>query len=395
MLHDYESSTAQSVTALTDDALEKANQLVDGVTTHGGTHTYANTVAPLEAAGTILADAYGAGAFLGRAHPDQDVRDVAIEAEERLTKWGNDVISRRDLYEAVKAFSESAEKETLPADRARVLDEWLRDFRRAGHQLDEGKRERLHELRTHLIELEVEFGKNVDEWQDHIDMTLDELDGLPPEYIERLGEGKAPGTYRVTMDYPEYTPFIQQARNREMRRKLQFKFWNRAKAANGPLLAEAVKTRQQIADLLGYATWAHYAMEVKMAKSPDAVADLYDSIIPGLEKRAAAELAALQEMLEQDHPGEQLQSWDWAYYANEQRKRDFGIDPNEVAEYFPLGEVMEGMFDITSDVFDLVYRRIEDAATWHPDVQVYEIQNADNEEPIAYFYADLFPRKGK
>ncbi len=278
----------------------------------------------------------------------------------------------------------------------------MRDFRRAGHELDKEDQAELKKLQQRLIELQVEFSKNLAEWDDYIEMTRDDLAGLPDEYIAGLQAGSSPDTYKVGMAYPEYIPFIEQAERRDLRKALQYKFWNRAAEANTPLLAEAVDIRRRMAEIFGVPTWAHHAMEVKMAKEPTAVEDFYNSIVPQLREKAATDIAVMTEMLRADGPGtdpelggDQLQSWDSSYYTTQLRKRDYGIDQNEVAAYFPLERVVAGMFEITGDVFGLEYRRVEDAGAWHPDVFLYEICNAGSTDPIAYFYADLFPREGK
>ena len=170
---------------------------------------------------------------------------------------------------------------------------------------------------------------------------------------------------------------------------------NRAAEANKGLLAEAVDLRDRMARLLGHATWAHYAMEVKMAEVPERVREFYDGLIPRLESKASTELQAMAEMLAVDHPGATLEPWDSTYLDNEQRRRDYGVDQNEVAAYFPLEGVVDGMFDLTGEVFGLSYRRLEDAAPWHADVALYEISDTETGSVIAYFYADLFPREGK
>jgi Zn-dependent oligopeptidase len=283
---------------------------------------------------------------------------------------------------------------SLDGLEARNLDFWLRDLRRAGHDLDDADRERLRELQQRLIELQVAFSSNLDEWDDGIDMTRGDLVGLPDSYVERLESGTSEATFRVSMQYPDYIPFIEEAENRDLRRQMQFKFWNRAAEENTPLLVEAVALREEIADLLGYDTWARFAMEVKMA-DPEAVDELYDSIIPGLTSRGVEELAALQDLASLDLGDEAIQSWDWMYYHTKQRRRDFGIDQSEVAEYFPLETVVEGMFEITGGVLGLEYREIEETGAWHDDVRLYEIRNSRSDQAIAYFYADLFPREGK
>ncbi len=394
MLYDYTAVTADSVTEITEAAIAHADAAVDAAVGADEARTYANTLAPLDRAGVIVADASGPGAFMARVHADADVRAAGVAAEERMAKWGSNLIMRSDLAAAIRSYAVTDDARALDGLEARNLEFWLRDLRRAGHDLDGADRDRLRDLRQRLIELQVAFNSNLDEWDDGIDMTRDDLAGLPDAYVERLEPGASDATFRVSMNYPDYIPFIEEAENRDLRREMQFKFWNRSAEENTPLLAEAVSIREEIADLLGYDTWARYSMEVKMA-DPEAVDELYASIIPGLTSRGVGELSALQNLASLDLGGEAIQSWDWMYYHTMQRRRDYGIDQNEVAEYFPLDTVVEGMFEITGDVFGLEYHEIEETGAWHEDVKLYEIRNQGSDEAIAFFYADLFPRDGK
>ena len=136
-------------------------------------------------------------------------------------------------------------------------------------------------------------------------------------------------------------------------------------------------------------------MELKMAKTPNTVDAFYDSLQPGLERIAEPEFAALRALLATEDPQAELRTWDYWYLDNKQRMNDFGIDPNQVAEYFPMQQVIDGMFEITGEVFGLEYRRIDDAKAWHPDVQLFEIFDKESGKGIAHFYADLFPRDNK
>ncbi len=393
MLTDYTTIQKGDVAATTETALHEAEAIIEKVIAEPLVRTLANTLFELERAGRILSDAYGKGPFMGKVHPDVDIRTEATEWEERVSKWTNELIFRSDLAAAVKDFAATDEAASLHGTESRLLTEWLRDLRRAGHDLDESARDKLKALQERLIELQVAYERNLVEVDDGIDMTRDELEGLPDDYIDRL-EKNDDGTFRVSMAYPDYLPFIEQGRNRDLRKAMQFKFWNRAADSNTALLTEAVDIRSSIAAIFGHASWADHMLEVKMAKNLEAVNAFYDSVIPGLTKKAGSERAALQALFDKDHAGE-LQSWDWFYYANARRRADYGIDPNEVAKYFSLERVIDGMFEITGEVFGLEYSRVEDARAWHEDVALYEIRNKNESEPLAYFYADLFPREGK
>jgi thimet oligopeptidase len=391
MLNDYTTITADAVTNLTEEALAVADGLVEAATT--AEPTYAGVMGRLDEVADVTSRAYGHGAFMARVHPDADVRAAGLEAEERLTKWGNDLVFRRDLFEAVSQLAATEEAQSLEGTQRRLLEFTLRDFRRAGHQLDEVARKELQRLRTRLVELEVEFGRNLDEFEDGMDLTREQLAGLSDEYVARLKPAHD-GRYRVSMEYPDYIPFIQMAEDRDLRRQMQFKFWNRAALKNKPLLEEAVEIRRNIAELLEEPTWAHHAMEVKMAGAPERVEEFYESLVPGLTVMASAELEVMAELAADEFDGP-IASWDTNYLDTQLRRRDFGIDPDEVAAYFPLERVVEGMFDLTGAVFGIDYERIENTAAWHPDVHLYALRNRGQDDVIAYFYADLFPREGK
>jgi thimet oligopeptidase len=328
---------------------------------------------------------------MGRAHPDRAVREAAQAGEEALSKWQSDLVFRRDLYEAIEAYAATTEAAGLTGERARLLEFVRRDFRRAGHGLSEEARAEVQRLRTRLVELEVAFAKNIDEFQDGLDLTRDQLAGLPEDTIARLTPGESAGTFRVSLDYPDYYPFMDYAHDRELRRALQFKFFNKAVDENRPLLEEALRLRQRIAGLFGEPSWAHYAMELKMAKTPDAVDKLYAGIVPGLTAKARDELADMAAALGDGA----LQPWDHRYLHTKIRKERFGVDPAAVAAYFPLDRVLDGMFAITGEVFGLEYRQRDDIKAWHPDVVAYDILAAGTGKPLATFYMDLFPREGK
>lgn len=394
LLPDYTTVTPADVTEITDAAIEQSDRLVAALVGDRDDRTYANTMQPLDDLTVIMNDADGRGVFMARVHPNAEVRKAAVAAEETMAKWGNDLVMRPDVAAAIKGYAETVDAANLDGLQARNLEFWLRDLRRAGHDLGGADRDELRKLRQRLIEVQVAYRSNLDEWDDGIDMTLEDLAGLPESYIERLAPGSEPDTYRVSMAYPDYIPFVEEAERRDLRQRLQFKFWNRAVEANMPLLEEAIELRRQIALLLGYNTWTEYSMEVKMA-DPPSVDDLYDSIVPGLTVRGNGELAILQDLAADDVGEAPIQAWDWAYYHTEQRKRDYGIDQNEVADYFPLDGVIDGMFEITGEVFGVEYRKLENAMAWHEDVGLYQIYNAGGDEPIAYFYFDLFPRAGK
>jgi thimet oligopeptidase len=395
MLYDFTTVTADSVTRETEAAIQRADALVAQAVAPSQPPTFEGTLGALELAGAEIGIGYGRGAFMAQVHPEAAVRDAGQAADERLTKWRVSVVFREDVYQAVAAFAATDEARALTGERALLLEHWMRDLRRAGHELSAEQRGTLEHLRSRLVELEVAFARNLAEFEDWIEVDRDGLAGLPESFVERLRPGSGPDTYRVSLDYPEINPFMERARNRDHRETLFRKNWNRAVADNRPLLAEALELRQQIAGLLGFPTWADYAMEVKMAANPARADDFYRQLVPPLEAAAREEVAILRSMHREAGMDDELAAWDWSFSDTRQSVEQHGVDQQQVSEYLELDTVIDGMFDLTGEVFGLRYRRVPDAKTWHPSVQLFEIRDRDSDELLAHFYVDLFPREGK
>jgi thimet oligopeptidase len=394
MLFDYPRISAAVLDEAVTDEIARAEATVAALIALDEPRTFENTIRPLETISVALQETYGRGPFLGNVHPDEALREVARDAEERLEKWQIELSFRPDLYAAVKSFAETEAAARLTGEAQRLVAFLLRDFRRAGHELAPKERSEVQRLRERLVELEVAFQRNIAEYEDYLEVTREDLAGLPEDFINRLQRGEN-DTLHVTMAYPDVIPFLEQAERRDLREALSFKFSSRAVEANRPVLQEAVEARERIAHLFGLDSWAHYQMEEKMAKHPEAVEAFYAELVPPLSEEGNAEIAAMAEMLAQDTGSRDLQVWDWRYYDTKLRLRDYGVDTNRVAEYFKLEDVIAGMFDLTAAVFGLTYQPVPESRAWHEDVLLYQILDAASGEHLAYFYADLFPRDGK
>jgi thimet oligopeptidase len=395
MLHDHSTATASSIADEVEAGLAEAEQMLAALVDVTGERTFADTLAPLDQAVGLVWLASGRSAFMARVHPDAAVRDAGQAAEEKLTKWQVELPFRAELASAVRAYAETGDAGSLQGERRRLLDHWLRDFRRAGHELEPERRAEVQRLRQRLVELEVLFQRNVDEYEDGLELTREDLAGLDDAYISRLRPGGTEGTYRVSLDYPEYYPFLEQAQRRDLRRQLLQKGLSRATQSNRPLLEEVLSIRSRVAGLLGYESWAHFSLEVKMASRPGRVDELYASLLAPLQTKARNELDRMVPLLQADAGEETIQPWDVRYYDEQIRSRDFGIDGGAVAEYFPLELVVRGMFELTGEVFGLDFEQLPASTAWHADVSLYAIRDRGTGEHISHFYTDLFPRTGK
>lgn len=388
-------SSAEEVTAIVEEALSEADRMLEGLVS-SDPRTWDATMAPLDAIADRLERAFGEGPFMGYVHTDQNVRNAAREAEERISQWAVELIFREDLYRAVSEYSDTDEAGALEGERKRLLEFTLRDLRRAGHELESDVQAELKRLISRLVELGVAFEQNIAEHKDALVVRPEDLEGLPEWYIDGLEEGEEEGTLKVTMAYPDVIPFMENARRRDLREQLSYKFNTRAVEENRTILEEAVRIRARIAELFGRPSWAHHQLEEQMAKEPAAVDAFYADLVPPLTEAGRREIAEMEAMLAEEtgDPDAQLQVWDWRYYDTRLRRERHGVDPNEVAQYFPLESVLEGLFSITGDVLGLDYYPA-DIEAWHPDVRSYVVHDRASGRPLARFHMDLFPREGK
>jgi thimet oligopeptidase len=391
----FKDLTPEQITQGTDVALDEARAVVDEVVADKETRTFENTMRPLDRILDILGHSFSDFAFMGYVHPSKEVRAAAKDAEEKNSKFVVEMIFREDLNEAVKEYALTGDAKALEGEYARFLEFTLRDLRRAGHDLDAGTRARVKEMTERLVELGVRFQQNIDEWQDWILCERADLEGMPDSYIDALTVDEETGKYKVTIEYPDMIPFLENARRRDLREMLRFKFNTVAVADNRKILEEAIQLRQEIAEAFGQPTWAHHRLEERMAKTPERVKDFYADLLDPLTSKGRDEVAEMARLLEADTGDGIVRTWDWAYYDTQQRKADYGVDNFEVAKYFPLPAVLDGMFALTSEMFGVEYVEVEDFDSWHPDVQLFAILDKAGGEEISRFYLDLFPREGK
>lgn len=395
MADHYSTITPERIESGTDEALGSAEQVLGSIIDVEGERTFENTLLPIDRIADILAHATTNYSFMGYVHPDKGVRDAAKASEEKLSKWASDIFFREDLNDAVQQYARTEAADGLDGERRRLLDFVLRDLRRAGHELDPETRKRVQDLTQRGIELEVRYQQNIDEWDDWILVTREDLEGLPDAYIDGLSVDEETGKYKVTIAYPDMIPFLENSPRRDLREALRFKFNTVAVEENRKLLAEALEIRQEIAEAFDQPTWAHHRLELRMAKTPERVKEMYAELREPLTEKAKKEIAEVSRLLEADTGDTTVQVWDWSYYDTQQRKTDYGVDNFEVAKYFPLPQVLEGMFQLTSEMFGITFEEIEEFDTWHPDVQLFRIRDTETGEELSRFYLDLFPREGK
>jgi Zn-dependent oligopeptidase len=327
------------------------------------------------------------------------MRQACTDAVIRLNEWSVQLAYREDLYQICQAFMDRYTRGELPklkGEDLRLMQETMRDFRRSGMHLEAATRAKVASLKNKLNQLETEFDTNITNAQKEIIFSEVQLEGVSPAFLQASLGADGLHHVRVTVT-SDYLAVMQNAALEETRKECNRARYTVAMQENGPLLNEMVATRDQIAQLLGYANWADYQIEPKMAKNGETALAFVEDLISGLQPKFALEVEILRQMKARhtDDENAKINFWDFRYYQTQFMKNQFGVDPEALRQYFPLQQVLEGMFAAYERIFGLKFIRIEPDYKWVDDLQLYVVTEAANGEPLGMFYLDNFPREGK
>ncbi|KAL5388130.1 hypothetical protein DPSP01_003120 [Paraphaeosphaeria sporulosa] len=355
--------------------------------------------------------------FYQAVSTDKALRDASTEAEKLLDDFSIESSMREDVFKLVDAVLKK--KESLDAESQRLLEKDHKSYIRNGLNLDAGaQRDRFKEIKQRLSAISIEFQKNLNEEQGGIWFTREELDGVPEDVVDglKVGEGENKGKLWLTFKYPDLFPTLKYATNAETRKRVFVENENKCND-NVPLFREAILLRDEAARLLGYSNHAEFRIEDKMAKTPKTVNDFLGDLRTRLAPGGQTEIKKLLELKQEDLKTRSLGDdnskyflWDHRYYDRLMLERDFQLDQQIIAEYFPLQTTIQGMLKIFEELFGLAFVEItgEDRTAladggkgsdivWHEDVQVFSVWDDEGEGAgfVGYLYLDLFPRDGK
>lgn len=397
-LVDFASLTPADIADGCETAMRACDAAIDAIVAiPDASRTFANTLLALEDATDAVGSAQGQLGFMAYVTADDGLRAAAREWDEKLDKYGVALSFREDLYAAIRAFAALPEAATLEGEDARMLEHELRDYRRNGFELPADERGKVRELFDKLVELDVQFRKAIDEWDDGLELLREDLDGLPESFIESLKTVERDGEtrYRVSLDYPEIQPFMANAKSSDLRRQLFEKDQRKGGEGNVKVLEEALRLRADVARRLGYDSWAAYRTETRMAKRRENVETFLADLREKVALKTARDLAEMRALALERTGSHQVNIWDWRYWNNELLKSRYAVNEFEVAQYFPLDACIEGLFRVTQSMLGVRYEPALAAPRWHPDAQAFDIYEAEGSEPFARFYMDLFPRPNK
>jgi thimet oligopeptidase len=390
-------TTPESVTATADRAMSVANASLDAIgRLQASQVNFKNTVGALDDIAFQIGGAMNRLYLIKETSPDAAVREAATEAVKRLEEWGVGLDYREDVYRAVKAYADTKPK--LRGEDARLLEETMRDYRRAGLALPKAERDEVERLRKELARVSTDFDSNINKAKKSLKFNAAELAGAPDSLLNAPGVKTGDDEYTVQLNVTwQYLAVMEHVKSEAVRKLVLTEHDQLAMQENGPLVETLLALRYEIATRLGYKNWADYRLEVKMAKNGATAIEFEEKLRDGLTPKFEAELEEFRQLkvAETGNPNAKIHLWDWRYYAEQLRKQKFNVDSEELRKYFPMQPVLDGMFAIYQHIFGVKYERIDPPYKWVDDLQLWAVTDAKTGEPLGYFYLDLYPRDGK
>ena len=369
--------------------------------------TWENFYLPQAAAGDQFSRAWSPVGHLNAVKNSPELREAYQACLPLLSEYSTWAGQHKGLYEGYLKLKNSPAFESYSLAQKKAIENSLRDFELSGISLPEDKQKRYGEISARLSELSSDFSNNVLDATMGWDIVItdeSQLKGLPESALEAAklsAESKGKKGYRFTLEFPSYYPVLTYCENRELREMMYKEYATRAsdqgsnagKWDNSANIDEKLKLRRELAQLLGFATYADYSLATKMAENPQQVVEFLENLANRAKKQAKEELCALKAFV--NHAcSEQLEPWDIAYYSEKQKQALYAINDEELRPYFPEDRVLSGLFELMKRIFDLRIEEKFGIDTWHKDVRFFQIYDEQGEERGA-FYLDLYARENK
>ena len=383
-----------------EKAIAESLAQIDSITQNPEPATFKNTIEALAYTGLEL-DRLTAMFFnLNSAETNDALQAEAQRISPLLTDYGNDIRLNEALFKRVKAIYNQREQLSLTAEQQTLLEKTYKSFTRNGANLSLDDKERLRKIDKQLATLKLKFSENALAETQHYQWVITDkntLSGLPDFVLEMLAQEakkrKVQG-WVITLDLPVYTVVMKYADNRDLRQKLFTDYHSRCAGEsaynNETNVLHITQLRQARASLLGYPNYATFALEERMAETPEKVMTFLNEQLAKDKPQAIKELEELKTFSGLTD----FQQWDFAYYAEKLKQERYQIDDSLLKPYLALEKAVEGMFAVAHKLYGLHFTLTEEVEKYHPEVQTYKVTD-ENGNYLALFYTDFFPRAGK
>ncbi len=384
--------------------IASAKAEIDAIINNPEAPTFENTIVALDFSGEALDRLSSIFFNLNSAETCDEMQKIAQEVSPLLTEFSNDIALNEDLFKRVKAVYDQKDTLTLTTEQATLLDKKFKGFSRNGALLSEENKLKLREIDTELAKLKLTYGENVlaetNNYQLHITNEAD-LKGLPDgakEMAASLAKSKNLEGWVFTLDFPSYLPFVTYVENRELRKELAIaagkKAFQNNEFNNQENVKRIVELRHKRANLLGYTSHSHFVLEERMAQNPEKVQSFLNDLLEKAKPAAQKEFAQLTAYAKELDGIDFLEKWDGSYYSEKLKQKLFSLDDELLKPYFKLENVLNGAFTVAYKLYGITFKEVFDIDKYHEDVQTFEVLD-ENNNLVAIFYSDFFPRKGK
>ena len=385
-----------------EQAITEAKAEIDAIVNNPDAPTFENTIAALDEAGGRLNDAAGIFYNLMEADTNDQMQDIAEKVSPMMTEYSMYVSLNEPLFARVKAVHESAEG--LEPDQARLLEKTWKSFVRSGANLGAEDKETYSKLSEQLSLLTLQYGKNVLAATNAFTLNLTDeadLEGLPDfvrEAAVETAKSKEMEGWAFDLSAPSYGAFMKYSTRRDLRQKMWMAYNTRAtegENSNIELCRQIAESRLKIASILGYETYADYALEERMAKNPQTVNEFIQKLLGPSLPAAKAEVKELYEYARANgFEDSEIQPWDFGFWSEKLKDARYSINDEQLKPYFRLESCIDAAFGLAGKLYGLTFEERKDIPVYHPDVKVYDVKDADGVHK-ALFYADFFPRASK
>lgn len=385
-----------------EQAITEAKAEIDAIVNNPDAPTFENTITALDEAGGRLNDAAGIFYNLMEADTNDQMQDIAEKVSPMMTEYSMYVSLNEPLFARVKAVHESAEG--LEPDQARLLEKTWKSFVRSGANLGAEDKETYSKLSEQLSLLTLQYGKNVLAATNAFTLNLTDeadLEGLPDfvrEAAVETARSKEMEGWAFDLSAPSYGAFMKYSTRRDLRQKMWMAYNTRAtegENSNIELCRQIAESRLKIANILGYETYADYALEERMAKNPQTVNEFIQKLLEPSLPAAKAEVKELYEYARANgFEDSEIQPWDFGFWSEKLKDARYSINDEQLKPYFRLESCIDAAFGLAGKLYGLTFEERKDIPVYHPDVKVYDVKDADGVHK-ALFYADFFPRASK
>lgn len=391
-----------------EQGIDKCRSAVEKVLADNMHFTWDNLIAPLEQVDDELNQIWSPISHMNAVVSTDELRAAHDACLPLLSEYGTFIGQHQGLYEAYKSLKASAEFTVMSVAQKKMIENSLRDFELSGIGLNEHDKIRYGELVKRMSELTSQFSNQLldatQAWSKLL-TNKEELVGLPDSAIaaaKAMAEAKEQTGWLFTLDFPSYLPVMTYSENRSLREECYRAFVTRASDQgpfanefdNGPLMDEIVALRHELAQLLGFDSYAHKSLATKMANSPEQVLSFLDELAQRSKGQGQAELTELQDFAKSHYQVSMLEPWDLGFYGEKLKQHKYEISQELLRPYFPENKVLSGLFYTVSRLFGLTVTEITDFETWHKDVRLFTIEDGEGEHR-GRFYLDLYAREGK